>query len=140
MPAMVETLRALKAKIVLCKFYLTITSDGILRWLVVPQSVDSENSWHASREKCAVLARRSWASRQDRRAARREAKMSAILTTPDPIAPARPQTGRGFCYLSALTADSRSASSAFSSNSAIHNWSCALVTSVRTRGSFSRIC
>jgi hypothetical protein len=54
MPAMVETLRALKAKIVLCKFYLTITSDGILRWLEVPQSVDSENSWHASREKCAV--------------------------------------------------------------------------------------
>jgi hypothetical protein len=57
MPAMVEPLRALKAKIVLCKYYLTITADGIVRWLVVPQS---ENSWHVSREKCAVLARRSW--------------------------------------------------------------------------------
>ena len=63
-----------------------------------------------------------------------------VLPPPLPRHPPARLTGRGFCYLGAPTADSRSASSAFSSNSAIHNWSCALVTSVRTRGSFSRIC
>jgi hypothetical protein len=44
MPQMVEPLRGLKAKIAVCKFYLTITADGVVRWLVVPQS-DNENSW-----------------------------------------------------------------------------------------------
>lgn len=59
MPHMVEPLRALKAKIAVCKFYLTITADGIVRWLVCPQT-DSENSWLTSREHCAVRARRGW--------------------------------------------------------------------------------
>ena len=59
MPAMVEPLRALKAKILVCKFYLTITSYGIVRWLVCPQT-DNENSWLMSREHCAIRARRCW--------------------------------------------------------------------------------
>jgi hypothetical protein len=49
--------RTLKAKLVVCKYYLTITDEGFLRWVAVPQN---DNEWNTSREHCLIQARRTW--------------------------------------------------------------------------------
>jgi hypothetical protein len=54
---MVELLRTLKAKLVVSKYYLTITEERTLRWVAAPQG---DNEWNTTREHCLMQARRSW--------------------------------------------------------------------------------